>query len=191
MLFYLLFGIGLALRWRSFGFMFPMVVLAALVMAGIADSIVCEFALGMICGWFYLRGSSKAAGLLLATAGALLLVGSLVHPAVGSRLLIWGLPSALLVFGAAAAVQVRVRWLEYLGAASYSIYLVQVFTISGYFKLVSKLHPDVDGDVLIALGACCSVIAGCCVYAFIERPIAGYLAGKKANRGFVAVNAKH
>ena len=51
---------------------------------------------------------------------------------------LWGIPAFLVVFGVVGISQANNRLLIYLGDASYSIYLTQVFTIAVFYKIFSK-----------------------------------------------------
>ncbi len=93
------------------------------------------------------------------------------------RVIAAGIPAAVIVLWAALVntkqiVPYRLESvLVVLGDASYSIYLVQVFTVPLFCKLWIKWLPPVAIDVLIALTASMTVLAGYMVYVFIERPM--------------------
>jgi exopolysaccharide production protein ExoZ len=96
-------------------------------------------------------------------------------PAVWSRLLVWGMPSALIVLGAV----VMPPWqpaalfkpLLLVGAASYSIYLAHPLALWLLQDLMRVFDQHWNG--LLALLACLivSVLGGLLVYRCIERPI--------------------
>ena len=52
----------------------------------------------------------------------------------GLRLLIWGVPGCLMVLGAINAKQLQSKLFILLGDSSYTIYLIQVFTIPIFYK---------------------------------------------------------
>ncbi|WP_050478481.1 acyltransferase family protein [Herbaspirillum rhizosphaerae] len=88
------------------------------------------------------------------------------------RLLWLGVPSAFLVWCAASAGDRGLpKWIVTLGDASYSIYLIQVFTVSACGQLVHLVYPHLDPEVLIALATLLTVCAGVASYKLIESPI--------------------
>jgi exopolysaccharide production protein ExoZ len=58
-----------------------------------------------------------------------------------------------------------------LGDASYSIYLVQVFTISGFCKIFLKLWPSMPLSFLIMIVVIATILVGWVAYMLLERPI--------------------
>jgi exopolysaccharide production protein ExoZ len=84
------------------------------------------------------------------------------------RVLVYGLPAALIVYG---AMQIKTResvW-TYLGDASYTLYLVHTFTVSGLLALwmAFPLQPD----LIIAATIAASVIFAWRVYERVEKPL--------------------
>lgn len=88
------------------------------------------------------------------------------------RLLWLGVPSALLVWCAALASEKTLpKWVVTLGDASYSIYLIQVFTVSACGQLVRLTYPRLDPEILIMLATFLTIFAGITSYKVIESPI--------------------
>jgi peptidoglycan/LPS O-acetylase OafA/YrhL len=107
------------------------------------------------------------------------------HDNQGLRFALWGVPSAAIL---AWTLTWRLRpsdsgigrALMRLGDASYSIYLVQVFTLPG-FALVFKyfgLQHHISFDVLVVVLATCTTAAGYMFFAFVERPLTHTLQAK-------------
>jgi peptidoglycan/LPS O-acetylase OafA/YrhL len=67
--------------------------------------------------------------------------------------------------------QIKSGLLSYLGAASYSIYLVQMLTIPAIFKFSSNLLVGWGGDILALVCLGLSVAFGCFVYSAFEKPV--------------------
>lgn len=88
----------------------------------------------------------------------------------GDRILSCGIPAALLVHGAVFLPQWRTGLVEFLGDASYSIYLVQVATIPVVLKLAYAVDPSVQGDLLILSIVVATIFAGVVNYMWFERP---------------------
>lgn len=93
----------------------------------------------------------------------------------GPRLLMFGIPAALLVCGVVAfearVGMPRIRSLKFLGDASYSIYLFHEFPI----RLVEKVvHGPVSQTIAVTLAG---VALGAVVYVVAERPLTRALQG--------------
>jgi exopolysaccharide production protein ExoZ len=88
-----------------------------------------------------------------------------------------GLPSAVLVLAAAYLSQMRPQpsmaenAFGRLGDASYSIYLVQVFTISAAGKIAAKIFPTLHVGRFILLATAFTVFAGWLASVLIEKPL--------------------
>ncbi|WP_159726113.1 acyltransferase [Methylosinus sp. Ce-a6] len=86
-----------------------------------------------------------------------------------------GLPAAIGVFLAAKrsiGVDSPSRMEKFgaqIGDASYSIYLFQVFMISGACKAIFRLHPSID--VLIVVTAVSSIFGGWLFFILLEKPL--------------------
>ena len=97
------------------------------------------------------------------------------------RVLKWGIPSMLIVFGAVFSKQGTNRVFSRVGDASYSIYLIQIFTIPGYYKLISVVGAGVIPNDLLAIGCLLfTSIVGVAVYTLLEKPTQLFLNAKLA-----------
>jgi exopolysaccharide production protein ExoZ len=178
MLFYVVFALALFIQpWNRVVIFVGAAILLISVISG--NSIVIEFFLGIIIAYvFHKKTFSHRLGIASLVIGFMLLLLSLL-PAVQAlkidRLLIWGLPSFLIVLGAVYSPQIKSEILVYLGDASYSIYLVQMMTIPAFFKLASKLFIGWNGDLLAIACLLTSVIFGVIFYNYIEKPLTAYL----------------
>lgn len=85
----------------------------------------------------------------------------ILEPTAWLRPLLFGIPAALLVFGAVHFDWSKLRLLTFLGDASYSLYLTHILTIAALVWLMP--HP------LVAVAACAAV--GAIVYLKIEKPV--------------------
>lgn len=171
--FYLLFAAAAALvplRWA------PLPVAAALAagvgLAGL-NSALLEFVYGMLIGVALLQWRRIPAAL----AWGALVVGVGAHVATApiglpiSRAIVWGLPSAVIVLGLVFVPQIRPGALTYLGAASYSIYLIQVLTIPALLRLVARMPADVPYTVKVLAISVMTVLVGCAAHQFVEAPM--------------------
>ncbi len=93
------------------------------------------------------------------------------------RVLIWGLPSAVLV---ASVVWADLPWksapgrlLVLLGNASYSIYLFQIFAVPGFSRLFAACHLEqrFNFDAMVLMLAVCATAAGVAVHFGLEQPL--------------------
>lgn len=171
MLFYTLFCVGIFLGKGKFQILFPSVILGLLAITGTVQLIALEFVLGMLCARLYLSRSFKNFAMPAILIALCWFMISIFLKVEIDRLFLYGIPSFILVFGLAQIKQSKNRLFIYLGDASYSIYLVQVFTIPIFYKTTSLLLPSVNGDVLSILALISSGWFGCLVYRYLERPM--------------------
>ncbi|RZT42029.1 acyltransferase family protein [Cupriavidus agavae] len=180
MLFYGLFALGLLFRRERDAFLFPVVALVVLVGLGWSRPLALEFVFGMGIARLH-RAGMLPLGLPLAALGAGLLAATLVWRPDADRLLTWGVPAALLVHGALTMRQTASRILVYLGDASYSIYLLQVFTLPAFYKFSTRHADGLPYDLLGVLALGWTVAAACLFYQYVERPLLA-LGRKKPGR---------
>ena len=137
------------------------------------DPMVLEFILGVVIGKWFACGRAGSIE-LAATACAF---AALVIAEPDSRAIIYGLPSALLVAGAAWISRARPnpssaeRWLERLGDASYSIYLAQVNTVSLVCQYTAQAFPESAPMALVGMTTVISVAFGVLLNVLVERPL--------------------
>ena len=152
-------------------------VCSGLIIAGFLwlplEAVVCEFLFGAGLGLVYDRPWPRRRGAMLLAVGAVALLATLVDPwhALEHRWFFWGIPALLLVAGAVTVPQLRHRGLHFLGDASYSLYLIQVFTISAYYKLAVALPVDLPNDVDAVLCMAFTIVAGIGTYLVAEKPL--------------------
>jgi exopolysaccharide production protein ExoZ len=171
MIFYGLFALGLLLKNSLVSFAFALLAIVLMAISGAVDAVVIEFALGMLCAKAYLSNRDRPFGLVSLVAGLLLLAGSIfIHPDL-HRSISWGIPALLIVFGSLYVRQSDNKLLLYLGAASYSIYLVQVFSIPALYKISSMVLTFLPADSLAIVAVCFTAVLGCLTYEFVEKPL--------------------
>ncbi len=140
------------------------------------DAIALEFLFGVIIGALYLQDRKVRHPWVLGVVGIILLSLSLGH-SISSiwRPIIWGVPAALIVTAALFIPQARARTLTLLGDASYSIYLVQIFTIPAAYKLFDLANLNFNGDFLLIVVLLISALGGLITYYLLERPITSWI----------------
>jgi peptidoglycan/LPS O-acetylase OafA/YrhL len=104
-----------------------------------------------------------------------------------SPVISFGIPSMLLVIGS-TSLEMRKHvhvndFLIYIGNASYSIYLMHGFAINNLTKIIGKVAPDITQNILIlnivgVIVAFISLLFGCAVYSYIEKPLLSTLKPK-------------
>lgn len=175
MLFYLIFGASLFLKGKTAQFVIPLVLLLGLVVFGGQDPIILEFGFGMILAKIYKVKLLKDNASAIAAFGAVGLLASIwVKPDL-PQFILWGVPSALLILGLVNMKQWKTKLGVHLGDASYSIYLIQVFTIPVFYKVANKITPDLPA-FLLAMGCLlATAIAGSLFHLIVEKPVTKYV----------------
>jgi hypothetical protein len=193
MLFYAMFSISLfaSTTQRSILFCAAVIFVLLIIHPSLMPSsmMMIEFLGGMLIGLIYLRTST------VLKSGPIILVGGLAiffllmffdfsKLDYGSahdlpRVLKWGIPSMLIVFGAVFSKQGNNKVFSRIGDASYSIYLIQIFTIPSYYKLISVVGGRVFPNDLLALGCLLfTCLVGVAVYTLLEKPTQLFLNAK-------------
>jgi exopolysaccharide production protein ExoZ len=165
-------------------------VIAAPVLRFWGAPIILEFLLGVGIASVW-RSAPRGAGLwavglalvgygltLVVGYGGIDGVGALNDPWTGlGRVLIWGLPSALLVFGVVRMERTDrapgrlERAAAFMGDASYSIYLTHVLVIRALGRLFENGMVAAPGDAVVVLAVVVSLAAGVVVHLWVERPV--------------------
>ena len=191
MMFYVIFALILfaPMRFRLpavLGALVALVVLGFIPHAGTSqsdfytDPIILEFAMGVCLGAAVTAQRRAPAPIAAAAAIAgfgLFIAAALTVPPL-HRVLILGIPAALVVAGCVLLERETGPWLAplplLLGDASYSIYLVHMGTALAAFQAwrkVDALHNPAGIAATMIVTALASVGAGVLVYWFVERPI--------------------
>lgn len=196
MFFYLLFGAALLVPQRQRPWAIAALILlsvsAAYALAPLvpnlsfyANSMPLEFLAGVIIAWGATRFSPIPRRFWpIATGILLILLCSLDAAALQLvRFLRLGIVAALVIITAVAAeragVAPRLKWLDRLGDASFSIYLIHIFVIAGLrggVGLAGLTVNEASGEILFVAAALLGSIAiGLAVYHLFERPVSGAL----------------
>jgi peptidoglycan/LPS O-acetylase OafA/YrhL len=189
--------------WRELvlGFAALSAVGSALVLGGVSalptlrefflDPLLLEFALGVEIARVIRarRMHAWSAGALALSFLALLVAR---WPESGGRVVVAGLPAALLL-AAVVALELRRKralpgLLTELGDASYSIYLIQVFTLSAFAKLGRFMLGSASADLLIVVATLGTVAMGVLVHRVVELPLGRWVA--RWGRGMVLEQAE-
>ena len=210
MLFYAGFGMAMAggrrVGWGLVGAYAAMLAVGLVVAAPVlrfwGAPIILEFLLGVGIASVWRKTPRRlgawAVGLALVGFGLGLVVGyggiddvrALNDPWNGlRRVLIWGLPSALLVFGVVRMERADFapgrlgRAAAFMGDASYSIYLTHVLVIRALGRLFESGMVAASGDAVVVLTVFASLAAGVAVHVWVERPVLKVMRPSPVGRG--------
>lgn len=173
MVFYIFFGIALLFN-NKYLIIFTslmMIVLSILL----NNSVVLEFLFGMIIGYFWSKNYIKInhhCSTLLILIGFLSLI--IFNTIDQFRFIYWGIPSLLIFLGFLNLKPIKNNLLIKLGDASYSIYLVHMFILPVYFKIISLVGFNnffMHEYVNVTLSVILSVFAGYLTHLIIEKPL--------------------
>lgn len=142
-----------------------------------------EFFLGMIAAYIYkyYQFKSKVFLLFLLTTGLVLMYFSHFIQLIDQlpRFIKWGIPSFLIVVSLLYLYQIKGFFLNLLGDASYSIYLIQVFSLPLIFKFSFIFN---NSDLFVFFSVFFTILTGIGLYYFAERPMTLYLKQYKKGR---------
>ena len=174
MLFYLIFG--LSLYFKKLEKIIVFIFFSMIIIFFISKNLFfLEFFVGVLIGYIYTKYKiNNHIALIILVFGfifLLLTVNQNSQLIYYDRFIIWGLPSALIVFGAVNTKPISNRLLFYLGNASYSIYLVQVLTIPAFYKTISYLDINLNNDLISFMCLIASVIFGCFFHSLVEKKL--------------------
>jgi exopolysaccharide production protein ExoZ len=164
---------------------------------------VSEFLLGCVAAVLVRRGCTVwgrtclIAGIVGFAAGGLMQYLDIVHAHYAtSRVVQFGVPSALIVYGAVAAEAARgwvlPRWLQSIGDASYPIYLIHLAVFEWAQSRVGDMSHALPGHLLwIVLLAGTAIAAGFAIHFAVERPLMHLVRRRSVRPNFVAQPVVH
>ena len=168
--FYLVFFVSLYARklWISIGIV--SLILSAFVTFGYMSSIALEFIFGMAIGFLFFvkkfHGCVYFGSFLLGSI--FMLLTGFVDAGTIDRVVIWGIPSAFVVFGAAGMRQSGSNVMTVLGDGSYSIYLAQAFLIPVFSKLQNRFWESAPYLAVIIGGSLFVTLLGFICFRLVE-----------------------
>lgn len=174
-IFYSIFAVGLFVSNYKIRLIFIITLL--IISVFIINNIMIEFVFGMILATMVQKDYRSISAFIIFNLGFALLLLSVIFENLMyyPRFLIWGIPSTLIVYGCIYIAPITNRLMILLGDSSYSIYLVQVFTIPVFFKLMTHVSLFVNNDVLAIVCLIFSVASVVICYSLIERPLTRFL----------------
>lgn len=137
-----------------------------------------EFLMGCVIGVIYKKGEpiSKRSALLVTLSSAAIFIFMIFTAKNGlSRVVAWGVPAALLVFGLVFLEKhgalTPPSFLVKLGNASYSLYLSHLFAVHLTLTIWLKLIGNHYLGIFTLLAFVCSLIVAHFSYLIVEKPI--------------------
>jgi len=178
MLFYVAVSISLLIKKQFFIIVFSLLaLLISIKFFGVSGRAI-EFIIGMLIAVCFLKWKvCKSISLGIVSIGLALLLLSMFGGISGvASWKLWALSSSAIVFGTVQLPQTKSSIAMSLGAASYSVYLVQWFTIpatAAMFGLVSKSPFAISVYIFICLVVTQTV--GFAYYQWLEKPALTWL----------------
>ena len=177
MLFYLSITVGLFFRNKNLTYLFVMLVISFLVILNLIQTVAFEFLLGIFLGNLYLKiDSNKKIQFISLVIGLIWFLSTLIlfrldGEIFTQRVIMYGLPSFLIIYGLIGVNQIQQGIFTKLGDASYSIYLIQVFSIPAFYKFIKfiKVFDGMHHDLLAILCLTSTAIGGDLVYELVEK----------------------
>ena len=177
MIFYLILGLSLWFKnWTTILTSTFLVLITISLLSG--NFILMEFVAGMFIALFFKKYELRYFAKISLLIGVFLLLLSLNYEVkifIENRLILWGIPSFFIVYGAVASKQIKISILKLIGDSSYSIYLIQTLSIPFFFKILNFTNVQINADFLVILSLTFTVISGIIIYRYIEKPLISYV----------------
>lgn len=84
------------------------------------------------------------------------------------RHILWGIPAALIFISVMLVKEIKFKLPQKLGDASYSIYLIQVFSLPLCCKILSKIAPELNAFFIFLLISVFTIVSGYIFYFIVE-----------------------
>jgi peptidoglycan/LPS O-acetylase OafA/YrhL len=185
MLFYFILTLGMLFQRKVITYLFVITVISSLIIFNLLDAVAYEFLFGILLGNLYVNfGHNKKLMAVSFVIGLIWFFSTLLLIRMDcviftQRVVMYGLSSVLIIYGLLGETQIKQGILTKLGDASYSIYLIQIFTISAFYKAINTtpLFDSFSTDILAFLCIFLTVISGLTIHASIEKPLTKLVRG--------------
>jgi len=176
MLFYLIISLALLFKKKNITYLFTVTLISLLIIFNLLGIVAFEFIFGIFLGNIFLYSKKNInihffclfIGLILyiLTLAVFRLDGGIYT----HRIFLFGLPASLVIFGLLGISQIHEGFLTKLGDASFSIYLIQVFTIPAFYKLMilSNSFGILSHDLLAVVCLVFTAVGGYLLYEIVE-----------------------
>ncbi|HHX5731921.1 TPA: acyltransferase family protein [Klebsiella pneumoniae] len=171
MIFYILFSISITAHKIKTAIFITAALIVFLLVFGMSD-IMLEFIYGMLAAYLC-KNIKKVATipLLLSLIGVAMLMVDKLSIYTQYRSIYYGLPCLLIFIGLLLTKELNLKKMEFIGDASYSIYLSHFIVIPVICKIFVKFYPSPSTSQSYLLLLICfvsSVTSGVIVYKYIE-----------------------
>ncbi len=144
------------------------------------DPIILEFPMGVLVFHFWRMTSNQQNKLISAAlfVTSVIAIALLFNKDPGQyRFIYWGIPATLLLYASLNFFTFKNEGLRKLGDWSYSIYLLHVFMIMGFHKVLVPALPQITipWPLLVATITAALITASIVSYYLFERPVAQWL----------------
>ena len=170
--FYLIFSISIFFKKFIKEYHFTLIIIIILFIIFDLQLFVLEFCLGIFV--FILTKRYKInqnISFLIFLLGIIIFAIDVKKTEEIDRFFRYGLPSFLIVLGSINLKEYRLNFFKLLGDASYSIYLIQVFTIPFVFKVITFFSIKDYNFLFFSVNVIFTVIVGLTFYIFFENKI--------------------
>lgn len=158
------------------------------------DAVVFEFVAGVFIGKLYLDGrriGAVPAWTLAASAFIVMVIADHLDASI-PRILTIGIPAAMVIYAAVSidlSQKKDIRWLRYLGDASYSLYLTHIFVLAGARVIYGHVPLEwMRNEYLFVVAAVlASTVFGVLVHHFFEARVEAYFRKRRAGAPALAV----
>ena len=184
-LFYLIFSLSILFKNILKEHIFISVVIFGIYLFFKPGTIIFEFILGILVFNIYnsYKIKSKFSFLIIILGLCMFFYNSRVNIDLEQevknnlRFFYFGIPAAIVLYGSLCAKEFKFNILKTIGNASYSIYLIQVFTIPFFFKALEFFNFSGLQSLFFLLNATFTVLGGIIFYIYFEKKL--LISGKK------------
>jgi len=157
----------------------------------VLNSVLIEFIFGMAIGYATLRGirlSKSTAAPVFLVALAVLVSTDIARAGSPPRVLLWGIPAAIILLASVSVEEQVARPLaglpNTLGDASYAIYLFHIFALEAMWVAFDKFHltPHIGDITAIVCGTAVSALLGVATHFYVEKPMMELIRSKIPSR---------
>ena len=170
--FYLIFSISILLKNFVKEYYFTLIIVIILFLIFDLQLFVLEFCLGILIHIIRKKYKvNKNISSLLFFLGIIIFVIDIKKLNELDRFFSYGIPSFLIILGSIDLKEHKFSFFKLLGDASYSIYLIQVFTIPFVFKIFSFFSFKDYDFLFFSVSIIFTIIMGLILYIFFEKKI--------------------
>jgi len=170
--FYLIFSISILLKDLIKEYYLTLIIIIILFLIFDLQLFVLEFCLGIVIFIITKKYKiNKNISLLLFLSGIIIFVIDIKKLDELDRFFRYGIPSFLIILGSINLKEYKFSFFRLLGDASYSIYLIQVFTISFVFKILSFFSFKGYDFLFFSVNVIFTTIIGLIFYIIFEKKI--------------------